>query len=55
MTIHKPRDAADPWDLDRFIQAQQDVYERALAELRLGQKRTHWMWFIFPQIDGQGF
>jgi uncharacterized protein (DUF1810 family) len=55
MTIKKPGDPADPWDLNRFIQAQQGVYERALAELRAGQKRTHWMWFIFPQIDGLGF
>jgi uncharacterized protein (DUF1810 family) len=51
----QPRDPADPWDLNRFVQAQNGVYERALAELSAGQKRTHWMWFIFPQIDGLGF
>ena len=41
-------------DLDRFVAAQQQVYPRALAELRAGQKHTHWMWFIFPQIAGLG-
>lgn len=45
----------DPYDLNRFLGAQEGVYERALAELRAGQKRTHWMWFIFPQIDGLGY
>ena len=40
----------DPFDLERFIAAQSGgVYEQALAELRAGAKRTHWMWFIFPQ------
>src|SRR4029450_865412 len=40
----------DPFSLSRFIEAQAGgVYEQALAELRAGQKRTHWMWFIFPQ------
>ncbi|WP_433290740.1 DUF1810 domain-containing protein [Actinoplanes sp. CA-030573] len=41
-------------DLERFVAAQQGVYERALAEIEAGQKRTHWMWFIFPQIAGLG-
>ena len=45
----------DPHDLNRFLSAQEGVYERALAELKGGQKRTHWMWFIFPQIDGLGY
>jgi uncharacterized protein (DUF1810 family) len=45
----------DPYDLNRFLRAQEGVYERALAELKGGQKRTHWMWFIFPQIDGLGY
>ena len=44
----------DPFDIARFVNAQQGVYERALAELRAGRKQTHWMWFIFPQIDGLG-
>jgi len=42
--------AADPFNLRRFVEAQASpVYERALGELRAAQKRTHWMWFIFPQ------
>jgi uncharacterized protein (DUF1810 family) len=45
----------DPHDLNRFLLAQQDDYERALAEIKNGRKRTHWMWYIFPQIDGLGF
>ncbi len=45
----------DAYDLNRFLSAQQGVYERALSELKGGQKRTHWMWFIFPQIDGLGY
>jgi uncharacterized protein (DUF1810 family) len=45
----------DPFGLGRFLDAQEPVYEHVLAELRRGQKRTHWMWFIFPQIDGLGF
>lgn len=46
--------ANDPYNLARFVAAQQSVYEDALAELREGYKVTHWMWFIFPQIDGLG-
>ena len=45
----------DPFDLSRFIDAQDPVFEDVLAELRGGRKRSHWMWFIFPQIDGLGF
>ena len=42
-------------NVDRFLEAQAgDVYERALAELRTGRKRTHWIWFIFPQVKGLG-
>jgi uncharacterized protein (DUF1810 family) len=44
----------DPFHLDRFVQAQRSIFDRALAELRAGRKRTHWMWFIFPQISGLG-
>ncbi|MCE1191626.1 MAG: DUF1810 domain-containing protein [Acidovorax sp.] len=40
--------------LDRFLQAQEPVWPRVLAELRAGKKRTHWMWFVFPQINGLG-
>ena len=42
----------DPHDLSRFVQAQEGVYEQALSEIASGSKRTHWMWFVFPQIDG---
>jgi uncharacterized protein (DUF1810 family) len=45
----------DPYDLNRFVLAQQDHYERALAEVKHGRKRTHWMWYIFPQLEGLGF
>ena len=45
-------DHSDSFDLDRFVAAQEGVYESALAELRSGRKRTHWIWFIFPQIAG---
>ena len=45
----------DPFDLKRFLTAQQEAYGHVLAELRDGRKRTHWMWFVFPQIEGLGF
>jgi len=41
--------------LERFVEAQEGIYATALAELKKGLKQTHWMWFIFPQIDGLGF
>ncbi len=46
----------DPFDLERFVQAQNvgDTYDRALGELRRGRKTSHWMWFVFPQIAGLG-
>jgi len=47
-------DTDDPQNLGRFVQAQERDYERALAEIRAGQKRSHWMWYIFPQLDGLG-
>ncbi|GAB2513398.1 DUF1810 domain-containing protein [Microbulbifer agarilyticus] len=43
-----------PHHLQRFLDAQATCYPEALAEIRAGNKRTHWMWFIFPQIDGLG-
>jgi uncharacterized protein (DUF1810 family) len=46
---------SDPFDLQRFVRAQEPVYPHVLAELHSGRKRTHWMWFIFPQIEGLGF
>jgi uncharacterized protein (DUF1810 family) len=45
---------ADPFDLARFVDAQEATYDRALAELRDGRKRSHWMWFVFPQLAGLG-
>jgi uncharacterized protein (DUF1810 family) len=47
-------DIDDPYNLRRFVDAQDPVYERVCAELRDGRKRTHWMWFVFPQIQGLG-
>jgi len=47
-------DAADPFDLARFTRAQAGVFDSAVAELRSGAKRSHWMWFVFPQIMGLG-
>ncbi len=44
----------DPFDLHRFVQAQDGAYEHAIAELRAGRKVGHWMWFVFPQIAGLG-
>jgi uncharacterized protein (DUF1810 family) len=40
--------------VERFVEAQEDVYPRALAEIEAGSKRSHWMWFVFPQIAGLG-
>jgi uncharacterized protein (DUF1810 family) len=44
----------DPYDLGRYISAQEPVYARVCAELAGGSKRSHWMWFIFPQLRGLG-
>jgi uncharacterized protein (DUF1810 family) len=44
----------DPHDLQRFIDAQVPIYETALGEIRSGSKRSHWMWFVFPQLRGLG-
>ena len=53
--IKQSGDAGDRYDLNRFVQAQAGVYERALAEVKNGRKRSHWMWYIFPQFEGLGF
>jgi uncharacterized protein (DUF1810 family) len=45
---------SDPFGLQRFVDAQAQTYDQALAEIRDGEKRTHWMWFVFPQIAGLG-
>ena len=47
-------DQSDSFELNRFMEAQRDTYDRALAEILRGAKRTHWMWFVFPQIVGLG-
>jgi uncharacterized protein (DUF1810 family) len=44
----------DPYDLQRFVAAQRDSYDDAVAELRTGRKTSHWIWFVFPQIAGLG-
>ena len=44
----------DPYNLQRFVSAQEPVFEQVVSELRQGSKRTHWIWFIFPQIEGLG-
>ncbi len=46
--------SADPFDLHRFVAAQDPVWDRVRAELRRGRKSSHWMWFVFPQIAGLG-
>jgi uncharacterized protein (DUF1810 family) len=46
--------SADPYDLSRFMSAQAGTVDAALEELRAGRKRTHWMWFVFPQLKGLG-
>ncbi len=48
-------DVDDPYALRRFVRAQETNYEQALAEIRGGRKRSHWMWYVFPQFDGLGF
>ena len=45
---------ADPCNLERFVTAKAPVFETVLAELRAGRKRSHWMWFVFPQLAGLG-
>ncbi|MBC5774982.1 DUF1810 domain-containing protein [Pontibacter sp. KCTC 32443] len=45
----------DNYNLNRFLEAQESTYQAALAEIRNGRKRSHWMWFIFPQLAGLGF
>jgi len=47
-------DSTDPHDLHRFVEAQDPVIDSVKQELRSGRKRTHWMWFVFPQMEGLG-
>lgn len=46
---------SDPYDLQRFLDAQSPVFEQACSELRAGRKESHWMWFVFPQLRGLGY
>ena len=45
---------SEPFHLARFVAAQEGIFEAALTELKRGHKRSHWMWFIFPQVQGLG-
>jgi uncharacterized protein (DUF1810 family) len=51
---HSAPASIDPYNLGRFVLAQAPIYQRALSELQAGEKMSHWMWFIFPQIAGLG-
>jgi len=48
-------DAADPYQLSRFVEAQRTTYDSALEQIANGRKVSHWMWYVFPQLDGLGF
>lgn len=52
--MNENKESDDPFDLARFISAQEGLYDSVLSELRSGKKRSHWMWFVFPQIAGLG-
>jgi uncharacterized protein (DUF1810 family) len=52
---NKSGGVGDPYNLSRFVEAQEIVYDQALSEIRRGRKESHWMWYIFPQFDGLGF
>ena len=55
MSTHRTtHSSSDPYNLQRFVQAQNPVFDQVLRELRSGVKTGHWMWFIFPQIKGLG-
>ena len=45
---------SDPYELNRFVRAQEESYEQALSELERGRKQSHWMWYVFPQFEGLG-
>src|SRR6185369_340280 len=53
--IYKQNMTPDPHNLKRFVEAQEDVFAEVISELGAGRKRSHWMWFIFPQIAGLGY
>ncbi|WP_234794148.1 DUF1810 domain-containing protein [Mycolicibacterium flavescens] len=52
--MNKSSASDDPYDLNRFVVEQNPVYDRVLAELRAGRKRSHWIWYVFPQLRGLG-
>jgi uncharacterized protein (DUF1810 family) len=52
---NEPGGTGDPYNLNRFVLAQEADYDQALAEIRRGRKQSHWMWYIFPQYEGLGF
>ena len=54
MEAQRPGGEDDPFDLSRFVEAQEQDYFRALNEIRDGRKRSHWMWYVFPQYAGLG-
>ena len=51
---HSTQSEMDPFNLQRFVEAQLRDYDRAIAEIRGGRKRSHWMWYVFPQLIGLG-
>jgi uncharacterized protein (DUF1810 family) len=55
MSTNAANPTDDRFELDRFVQAQEGDYERALSEIGGGRKRSHWVWYIFPQYEGLGF
>lgn len=54
MNARLPQRSADPYNLERFVLAQESTFSQVLSELQAGMKMSHWMWFIFPQIRGLG-
>lgn len=54
MVVVPPPSSPDPFDLGRFVTAQEQTYDAALRELEAGRKTGHWMWFVFPQAEGLG-
>ena len=54
MAVRPDLDVPDPYGLARFVEAQRGTYEQALSEIRNGCKRSHWMWYVFPQFEGLG-
>lgn len=55
MRTEPQSDKTDPFNLQRFVEAQEPIYQQVTSELRAGEKMSHWMWFIFPQIQGLGW